>query len=33
VDQQCVSEDLGLEEIEPGHFAACHLTRKLGKLG
>jgi oligopeptide/dipeptide ABC transporter ATP-binding protein len=33
VDQQCVSEDLGLEEIEPEHFAACHLTRKLGKLG
>jgi oligopeptide/dipeptide ABC transporter ATP-binding protein len=33
VDEQCVGEDLELEEIEPGHFAACHLTRKLGKLG
>jgi peptide/nickel transport system ATP-binding protein len=33
VDGQCVREDLELEEIEPGHFAACHLTRKLGKLG
>jgi oligopeptide/dipeptide ABC transporter ATP-binding protein len=33
VDQQCLHEDLGLEEIEPVHFAACHLTAKLRELG
>ena len=33
VDQQCLHEDLELEEIEPVHFAACHLTAKLRRLG
>jgi oligopeptide/dipeptide ABC transporter ATP-binding protein len=33
VDHLCVSEDLGLEEIVPQHFAACHLSSKLGRLG
>jgi oligopeptide/dipeptide ABC transporter ATP-binding protein len=33
VDHLCLNEDLGLEEIEPVHFAACHLTAKLRKLG
>jgi oligopeptide/dipeptide ABC transporter ATP-binding protein len=33
VDHLCVSEDLGLKKIEPLHFAACHLSSKLGKLG
>jgi oligopeptide/dipeptide ABC transporter ATP-binding protein len=33
VEEQCLHEDLGLEELEPKHFAACHLTSKLGRLG
>ena len=33
VDQLCLHEDLGLEEIKPVHFAACHLTAKLRELG
>ena len=33
VDQLCLHEDLGLEEIQPKHFAACHLTAKLRHLG
>ncbi len=33
VDHLCVSEDLGLDEVEPQHFAACHLTSKLRRLG
>jgi peptide/nickel transport system ATP-binding protein len=33
VDQLCLHEDLGLEEIQPQHFAACHLTAKLRHLG
>jgi oligopeptide/dipeptide ABC transporter ATP-binding protein len=33
VDHLCVSEDLGLDEIEPQHFAACHLSSKLRRLG
>jgi peptide/nickel transport system ATP-binding protein len=33
VDQLCLNEDLGLEEIQPVHFAACHLTAKLRELG
>ena len=33
VDQLCLHEDVGLEEIEPVHFAACHLTAKLRELG
>ncbi len=33
VDDQCLHQDLGLAEIEPQHFAACHLTAKLGRLG
>jgi len=33
VDQLCLHEDLELEEIEPVHFAACHLTAKLRRLG
>ena len=33
VDERCRNEDLGLEDIEPAHFAACHLTSKLRHLG
>src|SRR5215210_1468084 len=33
VDQLCLHEDLSLEEIQPQHFAACHLTAKLRHLG
>jgi peptide/nickel transport system ATP-binding protein len=33
VDELCLHEDLGLEEIVPDHFAACHLTAKLRRLG
>ena len=33
VDELCLHEDLGLEEIQPAHFAACHLTAKLRRLG
>ena len=33
VDERCRDEDLGLEEILPEHFAACHLTAKLQQLG
>ena len=33
VDELCLNEDLGLEEIQPEHFAACHLTAKLRRLG
>jgi oligopeptide/dipeptide ABC transporter ATP-binding protein len=33
VDERCLHEDLGLEEIGPQHFAACHLTAKLRRLG
>ena len=33
VDQQCLHEDLDLVEIQPRHFAACHLTSKLDHLG
>jgi oligopeptide/dipeptide ABC transporter ATP-binding protein len=32
VDHLCVNDDLGLDEIEPQHFAACHLTSKLRRL-
>jgi oligopeptide/dipeptide ABC transporter ATP-binding protein len=33
VDDLCLHQDLDLEELEPQHFAACHLTSKLGHLG
>jgi peptide/nickel transport system ATP-binding protein len=33
VDHLCVNEDLGLDEVAPQHFAACHLTSKLRRLG
>jgi oligopeptide/dipeptide ABC transporter ATP-binding protein len=33
VDELCLHEDLALEEIVPQHFAACHLTAKLRRLG
>jgi peptide/nickel transport system ATP-binding protein len=33
VDELCLHEDLALEEIQPAHFAACHLTAKLRRLG
>jgi oligopeptide/dipeptide ABC transporter ATP-binding protein len=33
VDERCLGEDLGLEEILPQHFAACHLTSKLHREG
>jgi peptide/nickel transport system ATP-binding protein len=29
VDEACHSQDLGLDELQPGHFAACHLSRIL----
>ena len=33
IESQCRGTDLGLSEVEPGHFAACHLTalRELGE--
>ncbi|MBA3690783.1 MAG: ABC transporter ATP-binding protein [Actinobacteria bacterium] len=33
VDPLCVGEDLALDEIQEQHFAACHLTSKLRRLG
>ena len=33
VEELCLHEDLGLEEILPEHFAACHLIAKLRRLG
>jgi oligopeptide/dipeptide ABC transporter ATP-binding protein len=29
VDDLCLHQDLGLEELQERHFAACHLTSKL----
>jgi oligopeptide/dipeptide ABC transporter ATP-binding protein len=29
VDELCLHQDLGLEELQERHFAACHLTSKL----
>jgi hypothetical protein len=26
VEPRCLGEDLGLTELRPGHFAACHLA-------
>jgi len=28
VDELCTTKDLGLEEVAPAHFAACHLASK-----
>jgi oligopeptide/dipeptide ABC transporter ATP-binding protein len=28
VEEQCLGEDLGLEELRPGHLAACHLASR-----
>ena len=30
IEAACKGEDLGLEEIKPGQFAACHASRQLG---
>jgi peptide/nickel transport system ATP-binding protein len=30
IEAACKGEDLALEEIQPGHFSACHASRQLG---
>jgi len=33
IEDRCRGEDLGLVELRPGHFAACHLAEAILRGG